>query len=129
MKNKDKKTSFDMQSKWRYSSPSAAARAVRARSCTPRGTSAWRGSGWSWAARSADAASSQEVGMQPCMIACWTCYLGCCNEAAIEALQAASDARLLEVLATLRKEGNEHPGPHTLARVLIGGNALKMTRG
>ena len=67
----------------------------------------------------------EAFGMQPFMIACWTCYLGRCNEAAIKALQAASDARLLEVLATLRKEGNEHPGPHTLARVLIGGNPLK----
>ena len=55
----------------------------------------------------------EAFGMQPFMIACWTCYLGCCNEAAIKALQAASDARLLEVLATLRKEGNEHPGQKT----------------
>ena len=67
----------------------------------------------------------EAFGMQPIMIPCWTCYLACCHDEAIRALQTASDERLIEVLATLKKEGNHSPGPHTVARVLIGRSALR----
>ena len=67
----------------------------------------------------------EAFGMPPIMISCWTCYLGCCHNDASKALQTASDERLLEVLATLKKDGNHFPGPHTVAKVLIGRSALK----
>ena len=67
----------------------------------------------------------EAFGLQPVMIAVWTCYLACCHDAAISALQQASDQRLLEVLANLRKAGNTAPAPHTVAKALIGRNALK----
>ena len=62
-------------------------------------------------------------GLQPIMVTCWTCYLNCCNAAALKALQEASDKRLIEILAELNAEGNHAPGPHTVAKVLLDGRS------
>ena len=64
-------------------------------------------------------------GLQPVMISCWTSYLGCCHGVALKALQQASDQRLIEILGDLQKQGNVAPGPHTVARIIIGRSALK----
>ena len=67
----------------------------------------------------------EAFGLQPVMISCWTCYLACCTDMALRALQEASDQHLSDMLAELKKQGNASPGPHTLARVLIGRSALR----
>ena len=64
-------------------------------------------------------------GVEPLMVPCWTCFLGSCHSDALTALQQASDKRLLEILADLNKQGNFAPGPHTIAKVLLGRSALK----
>ena len=67
----------------------------------------------------------EQFGLQPLMVSCWTCYLGCLHADAMKAMEQASDKRLLEIVAGLKSEGNLAPGPHTIAKVLIGRNALK----
>ena len=67
-------------------------------------------------------------GLQPVMVPCWTCFFGACNGDALTALRQASDKRLLEILADLNKQGNLAPGPHTIAKVLLGRSALKARR-
>ena len=67
-------------------------------------------------------------GLQPVMVPCWTCFLGACHGDALTALRQASDKRLLEILADLNNQGIFAPGPHTIAKVLLGRSALKPPR-
>ena len=68
----------------------------------------------------------EAFGLQPVMIPCWTCLLGCCHSVALRALQQASEKCLIDILKRLNEEGNFAPGPHSVARVLIGRSALKV---
>ena len=72
-------------------------------------------------------AAREAFGLQPVMIPCWTCYLGSCHSAALKALQQASEKSLIDSLKSLNETGNSAPGPHSIARVLIGRSALKLT--